>query len=771
LGHKQSRKKRESGPLSGPFPAEVERVKEPAGAVPAGRRWLWRLLVLVLVPLVFIGGTELALRIAGYGFPTGYFKKIAIGGENYLVDNDQFGLRFFPAALARIPAPVVMKAKKSTGMFRIFIFGESAAEGDPRPQFGAGRYLEVLLRERFPASQFEVVNTAVTAINSHVILPIAQECSRDEGDVWIIYMGNNEMIGPFGAATAFGRRAPPLRIVRLGLAFQRMRIGQLLIGLLRKLTGSSGTPSSWLGMEMFLQNRIPPDDQRKEIVYGNFRRNLEEILSAGVGSGTRVLLSTVAVNLKDCAPFGSVTETNLAASDRASYERYLAEGSAAVEKGAWGEAERNYRQAAQLNPRSAELQFRLGECLLGQANPTAARDHFQAALDHDTLVFRADSRINDLILSAGRQFARRGVVLCDAEAEVAKNSPMNIPGRELFYEHVHFNFDGNYRLAVTWAEQMLSMLPAAVLQGGRTTWPSQETCERALGLTDWNRISTIEEMIRRMQLPPFSEQIGNGPRLARFKAQAEEVRRRMAATPVPEATDVYLAALKRAPQDYRIHENFAEFLEVTRDLKQATAERKTVCGLIPHYYFPYYSLGTLLKEQGQLADAQDSLLQAAALNPNQGKIHLELGIVLARRSRWREAWYELERALQLSAPDPQIRLYAAEVLWKLERQAEAVENLREALRLAPNYWEAHYRLGEDLALGGRLAEAATEFQQVLRLNPNYTKAHANLALALLKLGRVDQAAEEFGETLRLDPQNSQALEFMAQYSTGHLKGP
>jgi hypothetical protein len=67
------------------------------------------------------------------------------------------------------------------------------------------------LRERFPGKKFEIVNTSITAINSHAILPIARECAAREGDVWIVYLGNNEMVGPFGAATVFGSQAPPLR--------------------------------------------------------------------------------------------------------------------------------------------------------------------------------------------------------------------------------------------------------------------------------------------------------------------------------------------------------------------------------------------------------------------------------------------------------------------------------------------------------------------------------------------------------------------------------
>ena len=127
----------------------------------------------------------------------------------------------------RWAGPILMDADKPPDTCRIFILGESAAQGDPEPAYGAGRYLEVLLRERFPGQRFEVVNVAVTAINSHVIVPIARECAQHQGDLWIVYMGNNEMVGPFGAATVFGAQAPPWWLVRTYLAEQQTRAGSV----------------------------------------------------------------------------------------------------------------------------------------------------------------------------------------------------------------------------------------------------------------------------------------------------------------------------------------------------------------------------------------------------------------------------------------------------------------------------------------------------------------------------------------------------------------
>src|SRR5206468_4355878 len=133
--------------------------------------------------LLTFGALELLLRLLGFGFDPHFFKKTNLPGMEGYLANPDFGLRFFPRSQVRIPDMAVMPATKAPDTFRIFIFGESAALGDPRPNYGAGCYLEVLLSERFPQARFEIINTGVTAINSHAILPIAQECARHAGDL------------------------------------------------------------------------------------------------------------------------------------------------------------------------------------------------------------------------------------------------------------------------------------------------------------------------------------------------------------------------------------------------------------------------------------------------------------------------------------------------------------------------------------------------------------------------------------------------------------
>src|SRR5262245_46160457 len=144
------------------------------------RKWLYRLLAMTVVPLCLLGLLELGLRLGGFGHPTSFFLDGGQAGvPGSLIENRHFSRRFFPPSLQQptLPSPFAIPASKEPGTYRIFVLGESAAMGFPDPSSGFARVLEVMLRERYPRTRFEVVNTAMVAINSHVILQAARDCA------------------------------------------------------------------------------------------------------------------------------------------------------------------------------------------------------------------------------------------------------------------------------------------------------------------------------------------------------------------------------------------------------------------------------------------------------------------------------------------------------------------------------------------------------------------------------------------------------------------
>lgn len=736
----------------GSAPADVRRTGKPGEPeLSTARKLIFGFVGFVLLPLLALGLVEVGLRVAGVGYDPSFFKALTINGEKFVVENDRFGLRFFPPELARSPAPIVFKAKKEPGVTRIFVLGESAALGDPRPSFGAGRYLQALLRERYPEGRFEVIHAAVTAINSHALVPIARECARYDGDLWVLYIGNNEMVGPFGATTVLGSQAPPLLYVRFSLAAQSTRLGQLIMAAGRKLAGDQPKPGGWGGMRMWVEHRIPPGDPRKEVVYRNFGRNYERILRIASGANVPVVFNTVSVNLRDCAPFASV-RGELTTEQQARFEE-LWENARRAEAAGEGAAAPLYEALAQLDPGFAEAQFRLARTALRAGQADLAQDRFSRARDVDALPFRTDRRQNEIIrkLPTGS-----GAVFIDAEAQLAAQAAGGIPGRDYFFEHVHFNFDGNYALARLWAESAVGLLPAGAKGGDRGGWASQADCERRLGLTDWNRHEVLAEVLSRLGQAPFTNQSSHAEEVAAVRARIRETRSQWTNQSTADARQVYTTALAAAPGDHRMHENFAEFLELTGAVPEAAEQWEEVRRLIPHHHSGHFHSGRLNMRLRKLPEAEERLRAALALRPDLAEAWLVLGQTQALKPDPQSALVAYRRAQTLAPGDARVYYHMGQALAKLGQRAEAVESFTLALRMRPQFWEARYALGEELAFSRRPAEARAQFEQVLQVNPLYPMAHFNLGVALIELKDYERALKHLEEAARLDPANAQA---------------
>jgi tetratricopeptide (TPR) repeat protein len=735
-------------------PSRPERGNAPK---PISRRrlWLFRCTALLL-PFVLLAVLELSLRLGGYGYDPQFFKRIKIGGEEFFVQNEDFSRRFFPKEVMRNPGPVRFRVHKAPGTFRIFVLGESAAMGDPAESFAPDRYLEVLLREKYPERKFEVINVAFTAINSHVILPIARECAAHEGDLWIVYMGNNEMVGPFGAATVFGWQAPPLPFVRGVLEFQRLRTGQWLMDLARKVRGEKSKLAAWGGMAMFLNNQVPPDSPRKETVYRNFEKNLDGIVRAGVNSGAKVLLNTVSVNLKDCPPFASFPNRNLSPADRAQFDQLYTSAMQAMAQKEFPKGAELFQKAAQFDAKFAELQFHWGECLLAQTNWQGARERFQLACDDDALPFRADSRINAAIRAEPERIGNRGVILFDSAATLAAATETGICGEETFYEHVHFDFDARYQLGRAWAEQIESLL-------GRNTneWALQSFCDEKLSLSPWNRAQVIHFMLERIQTPPLSTQPNNDRRKAALETRMAGLRPRMTADNARTTRQAFLKLVERRPEDFFLHQEFAVFLELSGDPAAALAEWQRFRDMLPQDSLGHYQAGRLLITQQRYAEAEAALRAAVAIRPSRADGWVELGSALALQRKYPDALDCYSRALKMEPQNAQTLLRRGKVLGYMNRHAEATESYRAALELNPADGLSHYELGVELLAAKNFDAAGKEFGEAARLTPDRAGARFNYGTWLMSQNRWEEAQREFEAVIRLEPGNVQAQQRLA----------
>jgi tetratricopeptide (TPR) repeat protein len=610
------------------------------------RLWVFRIATAIAVPVVLLVTVEAGLRLLGFGYQSEFTLPCTVQGHSAFCDNDHFTWQFFPPGAFRLPPAFAIPAEKPPGTFRIFIVGESAVVGVPEPSYAFGRYLEVMLRDRFPSVHFEVINTAITSVNSHVLLPAVRDLAHRDGDLFIMYIGNNEVVGPYGAGTTLTRQGGSLALIRASIYLNSTRLGQLLGGGMRAIT-LRNVPQEWRGLRMFIEQQVPADAPTLARMYDNFRGNLRDIVAVAQGSGAPVLISTVGVNLKDSAPFASLHRAGLTPKELEAWERKFREGKALEEAGRHSEALESHLLAAAIDDRYAELQYRIGRVYYALGEFTAAQQRFELARDLDTLRFRADDRINEIIRSVAKAAGPR-VELIDAEQLFDEASPHGVPGRELFYEHVHMNPHGNYLLARALFPRVVALLPEEMRRSAATVEPpSEEEANRLLALTAHDRRRVAGTVTAWLGQPPFTGRLDNDEQVQAMRRQAE------GNEDLEETAAAYRWAINKAPQDRWLHFNYGLLLEAS-DPAAAAAEFRHALELLPSNYEVREKLADALVEMGKFEEVIAQCHELLRQMPYHAPAYLTMAYAQARLASYDESIAAYERAIELHpayAPD------------------------------------------------------------------------------------------------------------------------
>lgn len=732
------------------------------------RRWVFPLAAALVIPALLLGALELGLRLAGYGVSPRFF--LPIEGRTapppegsrgtLLTTNPKFGWRFFPPAIARTPAVAELGAEKPDGTVRIFILGGSAAMGTPDAGFGFGRSLQAMLEETWPEVRFEVVNAAMTAINSHVVLSIARECSRLEPDLFLVYLGNNEVVGPYGPGTVFRAFSDHLAALRAGIWLRGTRTGQLLGGLTAR--GDGEELAEWEGMEMFAERRVAADDPRLEAVYAHLAANLEDLLDAARGAGARVVVATVATNLLDNPPFASLHREDLSEDERGRWQEVYDRASGLLGGTEVGEeqvrqAAQLLEQAAEIDDRWAELHFLLGHAYRALGRGEDATRELVLARDLDALRFRADSRINETIRTVARDREDEGVYLLDAESLVP-GSPLGASS-EIFWEHVHLNLEGNYRLARAFFERMPALLGDRLGQGGDEAAPQppsrQQVAER-LGLTDRDRHQMAVSIRDMMERPPFTGQLSHRQRARQMRILAGELGLRSRAN--REASgETYRRSLEDHPEDLPVRARFAQFLQETGRLEDATAQLDQLLARLPGVAEWRTRRAFALADQAPDAGSELLVKAAAELeavladHPESPDARINLATVLEKQGELDRAEALYRETVEDFPASDLARFNLATLRVRRDDLDGAAAVYREALEHDPDSAAAHGRLGGVLERQEDFEGAEAEYRRALELDPDLVGVRNNLGYLLERRGRRREAAEAYAHAIDSDP--------------------
>jgi tetratricopeptide (TPR) repeat protein len=738
-----------------------------AGPRPRWQSWLARFGLAAGVPLVFFGLLELGLRLGGFGVNLDFF--IPDGQPGIYRTNPRFTELFFPASFGLKPVNFRLPKEKPAGSLRVFVLGESAAMGVPEPAFGLAPQLQAQLRAAFPGRVTDVYNLGVTAINSHAVLRIARQAAEFQPDLFVVYLGNNEVVGPYGPSSVVTGAVLPAWLVRTGLEVRASRTGQLVQRGLAALRPAGGF-TDWRGMEMFAGKTVAAADPRLAAVRANFEKNLSDLLAVAREHGIKTVLCTVAVNVRDCAPFASLPSAP---------GGHLAAAALASDLGDTGEARAQLEAALQSNPGHADTHFQLARVLEGAGDQAAARRHSFAALEQDALRFRADESINAII----RRVAVGGVTLVDAaKALGADPDSSGAPaGRDLFFEHVHLRWEGNFALA-----RLVAPAAWTLLAGGQTpprAWLDAQACAEAVGFGPIGQLAMARSMETLTNRPPFTGQSTYGEDRSRLLG---EIARIEAVLAEPAAAAAALAgveaALARDPENpdllfqtaaarlqsgkfSAVEELGARLIAAAPFSPEFAAQQAFVLqrlgrfdggnkllrhslGAFPYYFQSYSLLAQLWAESGQLPEMLgqfahwvNRMPDSRALRSTYAWMLARSGDAVAAEAQW--------RAILRMVPDDESAM--APLLKRLQEQGktdEMVTLMETAAAYNPRNFDNNTRLVQVYENRSDTARLVTALQALAASGPVNPLLYRDLALALRQLGREPEAQAALHRGLR-----------------------
>jgi tetratricopeptide (TPR) repeat protein len=711
---------------------------------PHFRRFAGAAALSVSLPVLLFLLVEAGLRVFGYGAPSSFFLKPKVQGLHTAFENPRFGWRFFPPRRARTVPRLAVPVEKPAGVFRIFVLGESAAMGNPDFSFGFARILDALLAARRPGMRFEIHNTAMAVVNSHVVRLVAAECARLDPDLFIVLLGNNEVVGPYGAGS--GHRAVPggLAAIRLSVFLNGTRTGQFITGLMRGLAEGGGAEREWGGMEMFVRNRVAADDPRLVSTAVHFQKNLEAVCRSAASARLGALLCTVPVNLRDCAPFASVRLQALDPDKRRQWEAALNRGIRLEQDGNARAALEAYSAAALLDGAFADLQFRIGRSLLALGRTDSAAAAFARARDLDAIRFRADSEINRIIRAVAAAHAESGVRLVDAEERFRSAAAQGVPGNDLFWEHVHTNFHGSYTLAAS----VLSAMDSLAMDAAAGPVLSESACAQALALTRFHRYAMAAGIRNRMLRPPFTGQLTHTGDMRRIEAELRGLENYRHPDSLAEAESRMRRAIGSRAFDWVLHENLGKFLLQARaDAAGAETEFRAVLERLPFDPLTHNNLGAALAWQGDCDSAGKEYIEALRLMPVFQEAAVNLAVCLEKQGRFQAALEQYKKTRAAASEVSGAASRMGQALASLDRKDEALSFFREAVRLDSSNASALNNLGAALLQTGDPEAGGRLFEKALAVDPKLCEAHLNLGALYLGQDKPALATDHFLKAL------------------------
>jgi tetratricopeptide (TPR) repeat protein len=448
-----------------PSPASARTKPSPASAgTRTGRPPLavWKkCLFSLIVGALFFVALELFLAACGIT-PVVQEEDPTIGFSSYIplfVEDESLGQYVLNPVKADHFNSQQFPISKSTNTFRIFCLGGSTTYGRPygdKTSFCG--WLREFLPTADPSENWEVINAGGISYASYRLATISEELVHYQPDLFIIYSGHNEFLERRTYASHFGRLAALDRLSELLIHSRTYAVIRIVLS--KKAVAPRDSASKFMmpaEVDTVLGGTVGPeaykrDDKLKRQVLHHYRLNMKRMIRVARSAGAQVILVVPAANVRDCSPFRSTVGDGLAIERQRTFLELVNQARGSLDEGNAEAALKSANQALEIEERFAEVHYLRGRALVDLGRHKEARQSFLLALNEDVCPLRALTDIQQIVTDAAKEENVPCVNFADVVSAAAEH---NIPGNDLFLDHVHPTIRGNRMLATAILDEMV----------------------------------------------------------------------------------------------------------------------------------------------------------------------------------------------------------------------------------------------------------------------------------------------------------------------------
>ncbi len=383
-----------------------------------------------------------------------------------------------------------------------------------------------------------------------------------------------------------------------------------------------------------------------------------------------------------------------------------------LELGQGEEARTQYERALELPGARAAAHFGLGRLASETDDPTAALEHFQAALRDQP---RADSLHYHIALAhraLGDDGASRAAMELRGEAPVAFADPIAAEIKESATGIGAQLLLGRVALAANAFELAEQRFREAVQD-----YPQSVAAKRSLA-------AALEQLGRRA-----------------------------------EAAMWFQEALNLSPDDAALLFHTGRLYNEEGRFQAAAERLGRAVELEPSFGPAWVELARSQGETGDHLEAAEALTQALELAPGDRNLRFHRANSYRRGGRRELALREFESLLTDFGLNREIVIQLGRIERELGRPASAARRFEQLINAGAEpalLSAAHFELANIRTEQERYEEAIPHYQRAIASNPTLKAAYVNLSTALGRLGRFKEAALASRRALELDPTDSQA---------------